>query len=95
MNKTELVSEFASRVGTTKTDAAEYIDAIFNPDTGIIATALRNDGKLALPGFGTFALKNTPARSGVSPLNGKPYNTPASRTAKFSVGATLKNNLTA
>jgi DNA-binding protein HU-beta len=93
MNKSEFTTQVADRAGISKGQAAKVIDAIFAPDEGIIARALRKGDKLSLTGFGTFGVSRRAARTGRNPRTGQPIQIPASRSASFRAGKTLKVGL--
>ena len=85
MNKTELVSAIAEKSGLTKVDAKKALDATIEA----ITAALKGGDKVALIGFGTFAVAERPARQGINPLNKKPITIAAKKLAKFKAGAEL------
>lgn len=86
MSKTELVEFIASEAGLTKTDAAKALDATM---AGITA-GLKKEGKVALVGFGTFAVKTRAAREGINPLTKEPLSIPEKQVASFKAGSKLK-----
>ena len=84
--------------GMTKELATVIVNAIFDGDNGIIASALRDGHKVTIPGFGTFNTRYRNERDGTHPdpklkENGKPkkITIPASWVVTFKVGKTLKN----
>lgn len=93
MNKSELVAHVAEKAGITRSQAADAVDAIFNADNGAISRTLKQSGKFAVSGFGTFTARERPARKGRNPQTGKEINIAASRTAGFSAGKGLKDAL--
>ena len=64
MNKTELVEKIAAGAGLSKVDAKKALDAT----VAAIKDALKAGDKVALVGFGTFAVSERPAREGSSEL---------------------------
>ena len=62
MNKTDLVNAIAA-AGLSKADSKKALDAALNA----IGDALKANDKVALLGFGTFAVTECPARQGISP----------------------------
>ena len=58
MNKTELIEKIAAGAGLTKADAKKALDAT----VAAIKDALVAGDKVALVGFGTFAVNEKPAR---------------------------------
>lgn len=93
MNKSEFTTQVAERSGITKTQASKVVDAIFAPNDGIIAKALKKGDKLSLTGFGTFGVAKRAARTGRNPRTGKPIKIAASKSASFRAGKTLKGGL--
>ena len=55
--------------------------------------AVADGDKVTLPGFGTFAPSARQARSGVNPQTREPIQIPASKSAKFTVGADFKKRV--
>ena len=84
MNKTELVNAIAA-AGLTKADSKKALDATL----AAIATALKAGDKVALLGFGTFAVTERPARTGINPANKQKIEIPAKKVIKFKAGAEL------
>jgi len=89
MSKTELVEFVAAKAGLTKADAGRALDAVIEG----ITSGLKKEGRVALVGFGTFAAKTRPARSGINPLTKKPIEIPAKTVASFKAGSKLKEAL--
>lgn len=85
MNKTELTSAIAEKAGLTKVDAKKALDAAIDA----ITAALKKGDKVALIGFGTFAVAKREARQGVNPQTGKAIDIAAKKLAKFKAGAEL------
>ena len=91
MNKTELTAALAEKTGSSKTDAAKTIDALFNTDDGIIVATCRGGDKVTLTGFGTFQQKTQAARNGVNPSTGAKIQIAEKKVIKFSAGKGLKS----
>ena len=87
MNKGELVDAMAESSGLSKADAERALNAFIESVQGAVA---RND-KVTLPGFGAFAQTARSARIGRNPRTGEPVQIPASKSAKFTVGARFKS----
>lgn len=85
MNKTELVSSIAEKSGLSKVDAKKALDATI----ATIADALKAGDKVALVGFGTFAVAERPERQGINPATKEPITIAAKKVAKFKAGAEL------
>lgn len=87
MNKTELVAQIAENSDLNKTQAANALSATIDAVTG----ALAKGDTVALPGFGTFSVKERAARTGRNPATGAELKIPASRAPGFKAGKTLKD----
>lgn len=85
MNKTDLINAIAAESGLTKADAAKALNAT----TNAIANAVKAGDKVALVGFGTFALAERPARTGKNPRTGEVLEIPAKTIVKFKPGSDL------
>ena len=85
MNKTELIEKIAAGAGLTKVDAKKALDAT----TAAIKDALVAGDKVALVGFGTFAMNEKPAREGINPATKQKIQIAAKKVAKFKAGAEL------
>lgn len=68
---------------------AEVIEIAFEQ----MAQGLVDDGRLSIPGFGTFTIKDRAARMGRNPRTGDPVSIPARRVVGFRVAAGLKSQL--
>ncbi len=87
MNKTELISDVASKANMTKKDVEKVMSALFSS----IEEALKNQEKVQLVGFGTFEVRDRKARTGRNPQTGAEIKIPASRVPAFKAGKTLKD----
>ena len=86
MNKAELVEEVSGKVGTTKKDARNVVDAV----TETITNTLKKGEKVTLIDFGTFQVMKRKARKGVNPRTGKAIQIPAKKVPKFRAGKGLR-----
>ncbi len=92
MNKAELINVIADRVGVTKKQAEDMVEAFVN----IVTTELVNDGELTIAGFGQFTARTRAGRTGVNPQNPSEHiQIPPVRVAKFKPGKGLKDALKA
>ncbi|MDR0515972.1 MAG: HU family DNA-binding protein [Fibromonadaceae bacterium] len=92
MKKPDLVEAVKDIAGLESKAAAERaVNAVMEA----IEAGLRKDGEVQLIGFGTFRVKNRPARMGRNVATGAKIKIPASKTVAFKVGAGLKANATA
>ena len=89
MNKTELVEKIAAGAGLSKVDSKKALDATIEA----IKDALKAGDKVALIGFGTFAVNERPAREGINPTTKAKIKIAAKKVAKFKAGAELTNAL--
>lgn len=89
MNKTELVNAIAAGAELSKADAKKALDATLNA----IADALKEGDKVALLGFGTFAVTERPARIGINPATKEKIEIAAKKVIKFKAGAELADGL--
>lgn len=85
MNKAELVAKIAEVAGLSKVDAKKALDAT----TQVVKEALAEGEKVQLVGFGTFAVIERPARTGINPRTKAKIEVPAKKVAKFKAGAEL------
>lgn len=85
MNKSELIEKIAANAGLTKADSKKALDATLTA----IKDALAADEKVALVGFGTFAVSERPAREGINPATKEKIQIAAKKVAKFKAGAEL------
>ena len=89
MNEAELVEEVAGKVGLTRKDAGNVVDAV----TETIASRLKRGEKVALVGFGTFQVMERKARRGVNPQTREAINILAKKVPKFRPGTGLREAL--
>ena len=85
MNKSELIEKIAANAGLTKADSKKALDATL----AAIKDALAADEKVALVGFGTFAVSERPAREGINPATTEKIQIAAKKVSKFKAGAEL------
>jgi len=86
MNKAELVEEVAGKVGLTKKETSNVVDAI----TSAITDSLVRNERVTLVGFGTFEVRKRKARRGVNPQTRETIQIPARKVAKFVPGKSLR-----
>lgn len=79
MNKTDLVNEVAAKAQLNKVAAKAAVDAVLES----IAQALANEDKVQLIGFGTFAVVEKPARTGINPQTKEKIEIAARKVVKF------------
>jgi DNA-binding protein HU-beta len=89
VNQIELTKQVAAAAGLTGEQAKSAVDAVF--DT--IAGELVAGGDVAIAAFGKFSVAERAAREGRNPATGETMQIAASRAAKFSAAAALKQQL--
>ena len=85
MNKTQLVDAIAKKASITQVDAKKALDAFIN----VTGEALKAGDKIALIGFGSFAVAKKPGRTGRNPRTGASIKIAAKNVVKFKAGAEL------
>ncbi|SEP44163.1 HU family DNA-binding protein [Nitrosovibrio sp. Nv6] len=86
MTKKELIDAMATKTGSTKADAERAVGALIE----VISDVLKKGDSLSLIGFGTFEVRERPARTGRNPRTGEELKIAASKIPAFKAGATLK-----
>ena len=89
MNKTELIAAMVEASGLTKKDCEAALAAF----TGAVETAMKGGDKVQMVGFGSFEVKERPARVGRNPRTGETLTIPACKMVKFRPGKMLKDAL--
>jgi len=90
MNKAELINAMAENSGLSKADAKRALDAFTAATTNELA---KENGRVALVGFGSFAVSTRAARKGRNPQTGKEIDIPAKKVVKFKAGAELSKGI--
>jgi DNA-binding protein HU-beta len=85
MNKAQLIEAIASESGLTKADAKKALDGFIK----VTGDALKNGDRIALVGFGSFAISERSARTGRNPQTGGQIHIPAKKVVKFKAGSEL------
>lgn len=85
MNKTEFINAVAEKSGLSKVDAKKAVEAF----VVTVSSELKEGGKVALLGFGSFSVAEKSARKGVNPKTKQPIEIPARKSVKFKAGAEL------
>ncbi len=86
MNKSEFIRSMAEKAGCTRAIAEANFDAFI--DT--ITDALKEGDKIQLVGFGTFEIKDVPAKTGINPLTQEKVDIPASKKPSLKFGNSYK-----
>ncbi len=87
MNKRELIEAVASNAQITKKEA----DAAVNAALDAIIDGLAKEGKVVIPGFGSFEVRNKNAREGRNPRTGEKVKIAAKRAPAFKPGKAMKD----
>ena len=87
MNKAELINSVAASADVSKKEAEAVVSATFDA----ITAALKDGDKVQLVGFGSFEVKERPARVGRNPRTGESMTYPACKVPVFKPGKALKD----
>lgn len=85
MNKSEFINAVSEKSGLSKVDAKKAIEAFVET----VSNELKEGGKVALLGFGSFSVTEKAARKGVNPKTKETIEIPARKSVKFKAGAEL------
>ena len=87
MNKRELIETVSSKAEITKKEA----DAVVNTTLDAIIEGLASEGKVIIPGFGSFEVRNKTAREARNPRTGEKIKIAAKRAPAFKPGKAMKD----
>ena len=87
MNKAELIATMAETSGVSKKDTEQVLNAFI----ATVQKTLKQDGKVHIPGFGSFEVRERAARSGRNPLTGESIEIAAAKVPAFKAGKGLKD----
>jgi DNA-binding protein HU-beta len=87
MNKSELINAIAEQGNLSKADAGLGLAALIKT----IETTLKAGDVITLVGFGTFAVKDRPERTGRNPQTGQEITIAAAKVPSFKPGKALKD----
>ncbi|MBQ8160767.1 MAG: HU family DNA-binding protein [Clostridia bacterium] len=87
MNKSELAAELAARAGLKRADADKAVNAFVD----IVTETLAGGDKIQLIGFGTFEVRDRPARTARNPRTGENLDIAACKAPAFKAGKALKD----
>lgn len=87
MNKAELIATMAETSGVSKKDTEQVLNAFI----ATVQKTLKQDGKVQIPGFGSFEVRERAARSGRNPLTGEAIEIAAAKAPAFKAGKGLKD----
>ena len=89
MNKAALVEKVNGVLGTTKVQAEQVVDTVFD---NIIAS-LKGGEEVSVAGFGIFSAKQRAARTARNPRTGEMVKVAAMKVAKFRAAKALKESI--
>lgn len=89
MNKAQLIDAISGDAKMTKADAKKALDSFINSTT----KALKKGERIALVGFGSFAVTKRNARTGRNPQTGKVIQIPAKKVVRFKPGSELQGTI--
>ena len=89
MNKTEFIAAVAAKEGLEKKTAEKAVNAVI----ACVGDALAAGDKIQIAGFGTFEVRERPARKGRNPQTGEEITIEASKLPAFKAGKALKDSV--
>ncbi len=89
MNKTELCAAIAAKTGLAKKDAEKFTGAFVEA----VVEALQKGDKVQIVGFGSFEVKERPARKARNPRTGEEIEIAATKAPVFKAGKALKDSV--
>ena len=87
LTKAAIIESLHNKLGLSRTDIHRVIDELFEE----IKDGLKEDRVIELRGFGTFEVRNRPARTGLNPLTKEKIEIAASKAPAFKAGQAFKN----
>jgi len=89
MNKSELIAKIAMGADISKASAGNALNSFIQS----ITEELKNNGNVALVGFGTFKVNDRAARIGRNPQTGAEIQIAAAKVPNFKAGKGLKDSV--
>ena len=86
MTKAQTISALAEKLGKSKKEATEMIDALVN----LAYAETKKSGEFTVPGLGKLQKKNRAARMGRNPATGEQISIPAKTVVKFRLAKAAK-----
>ena len=87
MNKGEVIKAIANNAGFSQKDATAAYDAFIES----VTEALKAGDKVQLVGFGTFEVKDVPAKTGINPQTKEAVEIPACKKPVMKFGKAYKD----
>jgi DNA-binding protein HU-beta len=73
-------------------ESKSVAEKFFNAFIEVLKDGLNEDGDVQITGFGSFVVKDRPARKGRNPRTGEEIDIKASKTVRFKPGKKLKES---
>ena len=89
MNNSELCAAIAAKTGLTKKDAEKFTGAFVET----VIESMKKGERVQVVGFGTFEVRERPARNARNPRTGETIAIEASKAPVFKAGKTLRESL--
>lgn len=89
MTKKEFIGVVAERAGVSKKDTEAVYDALW----ASVIESLKAGEKVQVTGFGTFEVRERPARTAKNPRTGESVEVDASKTPAFKASKALKDSI--
>ncbi len=89
MTKSELLQALADKLGKTRKEVSEMVEALVE----LAYATTKKEGEFTLPGLGKLVKKNRPARMGRNPATGASIQIPAKTVIKFRVAKQAKESI--
>ena len=86
MTKSETLQALAEKLGKTRKEAGEMLEAVVN----LACEETKKSGEFTLPGLGKMVKKHRPERMGRNPATGASIKIPAKTVLKFRVAKAAK-----
>ena len=90
MYKAEMLEALQKQTKLRPTHVMRVVDAIFDPQDGVISKQIKRGGKVTIAGFGTFDRRNHKAREVNSVFTGRTVRVKARKLPGFRAGVSLK-----
>lgn len=87
MNKQAIVEAVNGILNTTKVQAEQVVDKVFDS----IVASLKNGEEVSVAGLGIFSVKQRAARDARNPRTGETVKVPAMKVPKFRAAKALKD----
>lgn len=89
MTKSETLQALADKLGKTRKEIAEMLDAVVQ----LAYTETKKSGEFTLPGLGKLVKKRREARMGRNPATGASIQIPAKTVVKFRLAKAAKDSI--